>query len=323
MNLRRASALLALIALVSAACGDSASTTTGGSADGAQAATAAPTTTAVPPTSTTLATTTTTRPPAGLPDPAAIGNCDELVDAGLASVQYALDELGSMSLEELAALGDQLPPAIEELNELGIAMEDRGTELGCDPDAIEAGLIARVDELEARGPLGELILQGLKEAALDDTGSAAAPGDPPTGVEYFDVADASHTEDPVEYLQDPPVGGPHHPQWLNCGFYSEPVPNEHAVHSLEHGVVWITYDVGFATGVELAALRDFATEDKVLVSPYPGLFEFPVVASVWGAQMRFASALDPELRQFIDALKDVTAPEPGAPCEGGVGTPDG
>jgi hypothetical protein len=50
-----------------------------------------------------------------------------------------------------------------------------------------------------------------------------------------------HTKEPVDYPQSPPVGGPHNPIWQNCGFYSKPVRNENAVHSMEHGAVWITY----------------------------------------------------------------------------------
>ena len=34
--------------------------------------------------------------------------------------------------------------------------------------------------------------------------------------------------------------GEHNPVWQNCGFYNKPVRDESAVHSLEHGAVWIT-----------------------------------------------------------------------------------
>jgi hypothetical protein len=49
----------------------------------------------------------------------------------------------------------------------------------------------------------------------------------------------------VDYPQSPPVGGPHNPIWQNCGFYSKPVRDEYAVHSMEHGAVWITYSPTF------------------------------------------------------------------------------
>ena len=47
-------------------------------------------------------------------------------------------------------------------------------------------------------------------------------------------------EGPTSYEQDPPTNRGHSPSWQNCGFYSFPVQNENAVHSLEHGAVWTT-----------------------------------------------------------------------------------
>jgi hypothetical protein len=64
---------------------------------------------------------------------------------------------------------------------------------------------------------------------------------PPEGVEEFTVS-PSHTapDATVNYPQTPPVGGPHNPTWQTCAFYDKPVPSETAVHSLEHGAIWIT-----------------------------------------------------------------------------------
>jgi hypothetical protein len=45
----------------------------------------------------------------------------------------------------------------------------------------------------------------------------------------------------VTYSVTPPVGGTHNATWMNCGIYDKPVANERAVHNLEHGAVWITY----------------------------------------------------------------------------------
>jgi hypothetical protein len=125
----------------------------------------------------------------------------------------------------------------------------------------------------------------------------------------------------VNYEQTPPVGGDHAPIWQNCGFYDEVVPNESAVHSLEHGAVWITYRPDLPDA-QMAVLRRVArSQTFILVSPFPEL-PSPVVASAWGRQLRLQDAGDPRLEQFVRAFRiGPQTPEPGAPCTGGVGRP--
>ena len=66
-------------------------------------------------------------------------------------------------------------------------------------------------------------------------------GKPPEGVKTYDVGPAGqHTEGEVDYEQSPPAGGEHNPVWQNCGYYAEPVRDENAVRSLEHGAVWLS-----------------------------------------------------------------------------------
>jgi hypothetical protein len=73
----------------------------------------------------------------------------------------------------------------------------------------------------------------------------------------------------IDYAQTPPAGGPHNPVWQNCGFYDEPVRDENAVHSLEHGAVWITYQPDLPQE-QIGKLRDLAQSNRfVLISPYP------------------------------------------------------
>src|SRR5215208_5439695 len=60
-------------------------------------------------------------------------------------------------------------------------------------------------------------------------------------VKSYSNLSRDHVRGRINYPQNPPVGGPHNPVWQKCGFYSKPVRNEHAVHSMEHGAVWITY----------------------------------------------------------------------------------
>ena len=50
----------------------------------------------------------------------------------------------------------------------------------------------------------------------------------------------NHVTGTVDYPQTPPAGGDHNEVLLNCDVYDQPVPNENAVHDLEHGAVWIT-----------------------------------------------------------------------------------
>ena len=151
-----------------------------------------------------------------------------------------------------------------------------------------------------------------------------AASQPPSGVEQVDVGPAGkHTEGTVNYAQNPPAGGEHNPVWQNQGFYEEPVRNENVVHTLEHGAVWITYRPDLPQDQKDELRNMVEGQDCVLASPYPDLPEdTPIVASAWGAQMRFKSADDPDLQRFIGYYrKGPQTPEPNAPCTGGTGSP--
>ena len=159
--------------------------------------------------------------------------------------------------------------------------------------------------------------------------SAGAPSYPgaPAGTQVYDVPSRGHTTQHVQYPQTPPVGGVHAPVWLNCGIYDQPVPAENAVHSLEHGVVWITYDPARLDSTQVDILRGmvgahYAGRERYLIlSPYPGL-PSPVVASAWGVQLRADRASDVRLSQFIDYfLQGPETPEHAGRCTGGVGRP--
>ncbi len=148
--------------------------------------------------------------------------------------------------------------------------------------------------------------------------SATPPVDPATieieGLETFDGVEALHVESVVDYEMTPPAGGPHNPTWLNCGVYDESQQNENAVHSLEHGAVWVTYDPDQVSGADLDELRGKMPSSYIILSPFPGL-EAPVVASAWGVQVALDGVDDPRLRDFIVKYRlSETAPEPGALC---------
>ncbi|MCV7532065.1 DUF3105 domain-containing protein, partial [Micrococcus luteus] len=75
------------------------------------------------------------------------------------------------------------------------------------------------------------------------------------GLQTFEGLSANHVSTPVDYEQSPPVGGDHASAWLNCGVYTEPVPNENAVHALEHGAAWVAYDSEALSQEQVDALR--------------------------------------------------------------------
>ncbi|WP_199421632.1 DUF3105 domain-containing protein [Actinotalea solisilvae] len=139
------------------------------------------------------------------------------------------------------------------------------------------------------------------------------------GVQTFSDLSASHVQQPVRYEQTPPVGGDHAGAWANCGTYSEPITNELGVHSLEHGAVWITYGSDLPEE-QVRQLTELAAENAyVLLSPFDGLPDQPVVASAWGTQLALETADDPRLEQFVVKYQQgEQTPEPGAPCTGGV-----
>jgi hypothetical protein len=140
------------------------------------------------------------------------------------------------------------------------------------------------------------------------------------GAQTFSDLTANHVTGPVDYAQTPPAGGDHNQIWLNCGVYTEPVPNENAVHDLEHGAIWFTYDPAQVSEAEIEALQDFAPSTYAVVSPYEGL-DSPMYVSAWGAQLPFSNVTDDEeaVSDFVTKYwKSGDAPEPGAPCTGGV-----
>lgn len=143
------------------------------------------------------------------------------------------------------------------------------------------------------------------------------------GVKTYGTLSRNHVKTDVSYPLTPPVGGNHNEIPLNCGVYKDPVKNENAVHSMEHGAVWITYQPGIGEA-QIAALKAaVAGKSYVILSPDPGQ-PAPVTASAWSTQLTLKSATDSRLAKFISKyMQGPQTPEPGAPCSGGTGTPTG
>ncbi|MEV0777967.1 DUF3105 domain-containing protein [Streptomyces sp. NPDC050433] len=130
-----------------------------------------------------------------------------------------------------------------------------------------------------------------------------------------------HVAEEVDYPQTPPVGGNHNQAWMNCAgdVYKDAIPNVNAVHSLEHGAVWVTYN-------------DKASEDDVkTLGETVGKTQYSMLSPVkeqagtimltaWGKQVAVDSAKDPRVDQFLAKyVQGPQTPEPGAACTGGMG----
>ena len=127
-----------------------------------------------------------------------------------------------------------------------------------------------------------------------------------------------HKDGTLTYVTSPPVGGAHNATPQNCSgdVYDAPIANEHAVHSLEHGAVWVTYKQGLAADQVDVLKKKVEGKDYMLMSPYTGL-DKNVSVQVWGYQLKTDDVNDPRIDQFIKDTRLVAALEPGISCSGG------
>ncbi|MGW6708991.1 DUF3105 domain-containing protein [Streptomyces sp. NPDC054956] len=152
-----------------------------------------------------------------------------------------------------------------------------------------------------------------------EVAAAKAPVD---GEQSWDAAKLGrkHVDTPVKYEMNPPVGGDHSPRWMNCNgdVYKNPLPEVNAVHSLEHGAVWVTYnekadkaDVEKLAGTVAKTPYTLMSPDKEQAGT--------IMLSAWGKQLTVDKADDPRVAQFFTKyVQGPQTPEPGAACTNGL-----
>ncbi|MEU1518008.1 DUF3105 domain-containing protein [Streptomyces sp. NPDC005811] len=159
----------------------------------------------------------------------------------------------------------------------------------------------------------------VQDARKEQDAKAAAVAAPVKGVKTLKDLTQNHVSTPVDYTTSPGVGGDHNPVWMNCDgdVYTEEIDETNAVHSLEHGAVWITYN-DQAAAADVSTLQDRVERTPyTLMSPYAGQSS-PITLSAWGNQLGVETASDPRVRQFLDKyVQGEQTPEPGAACTGG------
>ncbi|MGO4462919.1 DUF3105 domain-containing protein [Streptomyces sp. M-16] len=162
----------------------------------------------------------------------------------------------------------------------------------------------------------------LIEQKQKDKDSAAARKAPVSGEREWDVKKLgrNHVETPVKYEMNPPVGGDHNPRWMNCNgdVYKNPIPEVNAVHSLEHGAVWVTYNEKAAPGDIEALAGKVGKTPYTLMSPDKEQAG-TIMLSAWGKQLTVDKADDPRVAQFFTKyVQGPQTPEPGAACTNGL-----
>ncbi|MER5652918.1 MULTISPECIES: DUF3105 domain-containing protein [unclassified Streptomyces] len=130
----------------------------------------------------------------------------------------------------------------------------------------------------------------------------------------------NHVTKTVSYPMEPPVGGDHNQVWMNCNgdVYTKAINNMNAVHSLEHGAVWVTYN-GKASASDVKALAAKVKKTPyTLMSPVDDQKD-PIMLSAWGKQRTVTSATDKNVDAFFsEFVQGKQTPEPGAACTNGL-----
>jgi hypothetical protein len=114
----------------------------------------------------------------------------------------------------------------------------------------------------------------------------------------------------IPYASYPPTYGPHWPTPTTWGFHSEVVPDERAVHNLEHGGVVASYNN--IPAESLAALQNLLTtypkdkygEVKLVIRPYDKIPAGTLALAAWNWIDEMSAYDDARVRSFLRAHLD-------------------
>ncbi|WP_446211182.1 DUF3105 domain-containing protein [Micromonospora sp. IBSANI012] len=193
----------------------------------------------------------------------------------------------------------------------------------------------KVSQGRSWGPIALFVAVGVLAAAIIGYGAYAAfQGSKPwekraadiDGIVDFRKKDAKlvqggqHQQGPIKYDVNPPVAGPHNAAWQNCmgDVYDAPIASEHAVHSMEHGAVWITYRSDLPADQVATLKSKVQGKEKLMLSPFDGL-DKPISLQAWGYQLKVDNADDGRIDDFIKTLRvNASVEGPNANCGQGI-----
>ncbi|MDQ0602337.1 hypothetical protein QF037_006682 [Streptomyces canus] len=172
--------------------------------------------------------------------------------------------------------------------------------------------------------VGGVVLVRSQDDGGGTTADSSNPGHWTTGKDgvktWSSKLSQTHVTKTVKYPMTPPAGGDHDARWMNCNgdVYTKELNNMNAVHSLEHGSVWVTY-TSKAKKADIDALAAKVKKTPyTLMSPYEKQAA-PIMLTAWGHQRTVTSASDPNVDKFFETyVQGEQTPEKGATCQGGL-----
>jgi len=128
-----------------------------------------------------------------------------------------------------------------------------------------------------------------------------------SGIETLPNAGSNHMArgQQFRYPSQFPTSGPHDPNLLNPGFYSDPQRSERLVHSLEHGMVVIYYDEPGGDTIDM--LRGWTGQFRgpfsgVIAVKRPGLGQ-EIVLTAWQRRLRLDPFEPAPAAAFVDLFR--------------------
>jgi hypothetical protein len=180
-----------------------------------------------------------------------------------------------------------------------------GSSLGCDGKAsvVPAGVGG------AGGAGGSVVDYGGEGSWEVDSGSGGCDStlyDPP-------VLKSPHLEEctKIDYLSNPPTGGPHYPRWANYQTYEEPVPLGYLVHGMEHGGVLLGYNCPNGCDAEVTKMQAFidaladdplcpmSVRVRLTLAPMPSL-DVPFAVAAWGHMLKAQCFDETRVTKFVE-----------------------
>jgi hypothetical protein len=97
--------------------------------------------------------------------------------------------------------------------------------------------------------------------------------DEPKGPDYSKAIDVLPTRNHIPegsprpaYNSNPPTSGDHYDKPAHEGFYDQPIVDEHMVHNLEHGDIWVSYRASTTPASVVDQLKSLS-DPKLVITP--------------------------------------------------------